>query len=115
MLAASSGHVEMMQLLIQHGVAVKAKDRLGRTAMQYTSNAAAAEFLERQANETVPYPGKEWLELRVDTGIKQGAGGSQQQRAMTKSANVMSASFCPPSCSLIVLVWCTVLLMDVLI
>jgi hypothetical protein len=56
------------------GVAVKTKDYLGRTAMQYASNEAAADFLEKRANQTIPYEGREYLQLRVDTEVKKGPG-----------------------------------------
>jgi hypothetical protein len=55
---------------------VKTKDYLGRTAMQYASNEAAADFLEKRANQTIPYEGREYLQLRVDTEVKKGAGDS---------------------------------------
>jgi hypothetical protein len=42
--------------------------------LQYASNAAAAEYLEKQTNETIPYDGFDWIELRVDSSTKQGAG-----------------------------------------
>ncbi len=74
MLAASTGNVELMKLLIEHGVPVRARDLMGRTAMQYASNVAAAAFLEKQATGTIPYPGREWIELRVDSDVKRGAG-----------------------------------------
>jgi hypothetical protein len=42
--------------------------------LQYASNAAAAEYLEKQTNETIPYDGFDWIELRVDSSTKTGAG-----------------------------------------
>lgn len=74
MWAAATGNVEIMNMLIHQGVAVKTKDYLGRTAMQYASNEAAADFLEKRANQTIPYEGREYLQLRVDTEVKKGAG-----------------------------------------
>lgn len=42
MLAAGTGSLELMELLIRKGVAVKAKDTAGRTAMQVGSGGAGA-------------------------------------------------------------------------
>lgn len=56
---------------------MKTKDYLGRTAMQYASNEAAADFLEKRANQTIPYEGREYLQLRVDTEVRKGAGAPE--------------------------------------
>jgi hypothetical protein len=69
----------MLLWLFWQGVAVKTKDYLGRTAMQYASNEAAADFLEKRANQTIPYEGREYLQLRVDTEVRKGAGAAALQ------------------------------------
>ncbi|KAK9815827.1 hypothetical protein WJX72_010338 [[Myrmecia] bisecta] len=75
MFAARTGNVGTMTLLIKKGVAVKTKDLMGRTALQYACNEAAVVFLEKQGNKTIEYEGREYLLLRVDTEVRKGAVG----------------------------------------
>lgn len=44
------------------------------SVLQYASSEAAADFLDKRANQTIPYDGREYLQLRVDTEVKKGAG-----------------------------------------
>jgi hypothetical protein len=60
-------------------------------SLQYASNAAAAEHLEKQTNETIPYDGFDWIELRVDSSTKQGAG---EWGGMCLASGAAAASAC---------------------
>jgi hypothetical protein len=73
MFAAEQGNTELIHMLIDKGIPIKAKDHMGRTALQYACNEATIAQLEDALNQVRLY--HKVFEISMQADSKWGAQG----------------------------------------